>query len=152
MKFGEDTTNISGPISVTDISKFTGGVDEESVVRGPVCVPNTTETGSGVKFLSWQFEGRQIPRSTTEEGDLSGWVTVIYIDGGKLNIVLQRFHNNQTKEGIFTCFFVPDRGRNVSVSVGIYFPSERTRTFIFLLVFSALIAKTRNQRNNPLLC
>ena len=31
------TENIGGPISVTDISKFTGDANEDSVVSGPVC-------------------------------------------------------------------------------------------------------------------
>ena len=124
MKCGEDTKNISGPISVTDISKFTVDSNEDSVVSGPVCQPNITETGVGEKELYWQFEGTNIPRATTGEGDLSGWTTVIYPDKNKPNLALQRIHNKQAKEGIFTCFYVPDRGRAVSVSVVIYFPSE----------------------------
>ena len=122
MKCGELKENISGPISVTDISKFTGDTNEDSVVSGPVCVSNITS--SGREEFYWQFEGMQIPRSTTGEGDLSGWITVISIDGGKPILTLQRVHNKQAKEGNFTCFYVPDRGRTVSVSVSIYFPSE----------------------------
>ena len=124
MKCGEDTKNISGPISVTDISKFTGDTNEDSVVSGPVCQPNATETGFGAEELYWQFEGEEIPRATTGEGDGSGWITVIYTDKKKPSLALQIIHNKQAKEGLFTCFYVPDRGRNVSVSVGIYFPSE----------------------------
>ena len=124
MKCGEDTTNISGPISVTDISNFTGDTNKDSVVSGPVCVPNTRNIGFGERELYWQFEGTNIPGATSGEGDRSGWITVIYPDKGKPNLALQTFHSKQAKEGIFTCFYVPDRGRNVSVSVGIYFPSE----------------------------
>ena len=124
MKCGEDTKNISGPIRVTDISKFTGDTNEDSVVSGPMCQPNITVTGVGENDLYWQFEGMNIPRATTGEGDRSGWIAVIYTDQRKLYLALQRFHNKQAKEGLFTCFYVPDRGRNVSVSVGIYFPSE----------------------------
>ena len=121
MKFGGHTENISGPISVTDISS---GLNEGSVVSGPVCAPNTERTGVGDEELFWYIEGRQIPRSRTGDGDLSGWIAVISIDGGKPILALQRVHNKQAKEGNFTCFYVPDRGRNVSVSVSIYFPSE----------------------------
>ena len=124
MKYGEDTKNISGPISVTDISNFTGDTNKDSVVSGPVCVPNTERSGVGEEELYWQFEGTNIPRVTRGEGDRSGWITVIYLDKGKANLALQTFHSNQAKEGIFTCFYVPDRGRNIFVSVGIYFPSE----------------------------
>ena len=122
MKFGELKENISGPISVTDISKFTGDTNEDSVVSGPVCVSNITSSGRAEFY--WQFEGTQIPRSTTGEDDLSGWITVIYNGGGKPHLALQRFHNKQAKEGNFTCFYDPDRGGAVSVSVSIYFPSE----------------------------
>ena len=124
MKCGEDTKNISGPISVTDISKFTGDTHEDSVVSDPVCQPNITETGVGERSLFWQFEGTDIPRVTRGEGNHSGWIAVIYADKRKPSLALQTFHSKQAKEGIFTCFYVPDRGRNVSVSVGIYFPSE----------------------------
>ena len=124
MKCGEDTKNISGLISVTNISKFTGDTNEDSVVSDPVCQPNITETGVGAEEFYWHFEGMNIPRATTGEGDHSGWTTVIYSDKKKPNLALQRIHNKQAKEGIFTCFYVPDRGRNASVSVGIYFPSE----------------------------
>ncbi|CAI8036564.1 hypothetical protein GBAR_LOCUS20485, partial [Geodia barretti] len=86
MKCGELKENISGPISVTDISKFTGDTNEDSVVSGPVCQPNITETGVSEIELYWQFEGTNIPRATTEEGDRSGWIAVIYADGGKLNL------------------------------------------------------------------
>ena len=80
MKCGEHTENISGPISVTDISKFTGGLNEDSVVSGPVCQPNTRTIGIDRESLHWQFEGEEIPRSTTEDGDLLGWIAVIYAD------------------------------------------------------------------------
>ena len=125
MKCGELKENISGPISVTDISKFTGDTNEDSVVSGPVCQPNITETGNGEEeLLYWEFEGTNISRSTTREGDRSGWIAVIYTDKRKPNLALQRFRNKQVKEGIFTCFYHPGRGRRVSVSVDIYFPSE----------------------------
>ena len=124
MKCGEDKKNISGPISVTDISNFTRGSKKDSVVSGPVCQPNITLAGVGAEEFYWHFEGMNIPRATTGEGDHSGWTTVIYSDKKKPNLALQRIHNKQAKEGDFTCFYVPDRGGNVSVSVGIYFPSE----------------------------
>ena len=85
MKCGEHTENISGPISVTDISKFTGDSDEDSVVSGPVCQPNSTNIGLGKESLFWTFEEREIeiPRSTTEDGDPLGWIAVIYADKKK---------------------------------------------------------------------
>ena len=67
MKFGEHTEDIRRPISITDISKFTGDTNEDSVVSGPVCVPNTTRSGDGEEQLYWELEGRQIPRSTPED-------------------------------------------------------------------------------------
>ena len=122
MKFGEHTEDISGPISVTDIS---GGLNEGSVVSGPVCVPDTDKTGSKSERIYWQFEEREIPRATTEEDGLSGWITVIYRVKTNLSLALQRFHNHQAKEGNFTCFYRPGpHGRQFSVTVGIYFPSE----------------------------
>ena len=124
MKCGEDTKNISGPIIVTDVSKFTGDSNEDSVVSGPVCQPNITVTGVGENDLYWQLEGTNIPRATTGEGDHSGWITVIYNDKKKPSLTLQIIHNKQAKEGIFTCYYGPDNVRTVSVSVGIYFPSE----------------------------
>ena len=125
MKFGEHTEDIRGPISITDISKFTGDTNEDSVVSGHVCVPNTTRSGDGEEQLYWELEGRQIPRSTPEDGDLSGWVAVIYTDGKKPNLALQGFQNKQAKEGIFTCFYRPKRhGRIFFIRLGIYFPSE----------------------------
>ena len=124
MKCGEDKKNIGGPISVTDISNFIRGSKEDSVVSGPVCQPNTTETGVGAEHLFWQLEGTNIPRDTTGVGDRSGWITVIYNDKKKPSLALQRFYTKQAKEGIFTCYYDPDHGRNISVSVGIYFPSE----------------------------
>ena len=81
-------------------------------------------TGIGVEVLDWRLKGRQIPRATTGEGDHSGWIVVIYADQRKQNLALQRFHNEQAKEGDFTCFYKPNRGRTESVSVSIYFPSE----------------------------
>ena len=123
MKCGEHAENISGPISVTDISKFTGRVNEESLVSGPVCGSNRA-TGSGVEELHWRFERRQIPRATTEEGDHSGWIVVIYAYQRKQNLALQRFRNEQAKEGDFTCFYKPTTGRTEFVSISIYFPSE----------------------------
>ena len=86
MKCGEHTENISGPISVTDISQFTGGVNEDSVVSGVVCQPNTRTIGidrEAYYYYNWQFEEREIPRSTTEDGDLLGWIAVIYADKKK---------------------------------------------------------------------
>ena len=124
MKFGGHKKNISGPISVTDISKFTGDSNEDSVVSGPVCLPNTTRIGIGEEELYWRFEGTKIPRSTFGEGGHSGLIAVIYTDKKKPNLALQRFHNEQATEGIFTCFYVHERSRPESLSVGIYFPSE----------------------------
>ena len=122
MKFGEHTENISGPISVTDIS---GGLNEGSVVSGPVCVPNTGRTGSETGRIYWQFEEREIPGATTEEGGLSGWITVIYPVKKNPSLALQRFHNQQAKEGNFTCFYRPGpHGRQFSASVGIYLLSK----------------------------
>ena len=35
-----------------------------------------------------------------------------------INLALQGFHNEQAKEGIFTCFYHPEhRGRKISVSL-----------------------------------
>ena len=96
MKCGEHMENISGPISVTEIS---GGLNEDSVVSGPVCQPNTPNIGLTGESLFWQFEEREIPRSTTGDGDL-GWIAVIYPDQKKPNLGLQRFHNKQAR-GIF---------------------------------------------------
>ena len=125
MKFGGHTKNISGPISVTDISKFTGGVNEDSVVSGPVCQPNITETGNGANKLYWRFERTKIPRATTGDSDnISGWIAVIYTDKRKPHLALQRFRNKQAKEGIFTCIYKPGRIGRLHVSVDIYFPSE----------------------------
>ena len=122
MKCGEHMENISGPISVTEIS---GGLNEDSVVSGPVCQPITQNIGLTRESLFWQFEEREIPRSTTEDGYLLGWIAVIYADQKKPNFALQRFPNKQAKEGFFTCFYKPDKKkRPTSVSVGIYFPSE----------------------------
>ena len=122
MKCGERTENISGPISVTEIS---GGLNKDSVVSGPVCQPDTPNTGLNSESLFWQFEKIEISRSTTEDGDLLGWIAVIYTDKKKPNLALQRFPNKQAIEGFFTCFYKPgENKRPITLSVGIYFPSE----------------------------
>ena len=124
MKCGERKKIISGPISVTDISKFTGGSNGDSVVSGPVCQPNTDRAAIGESELYWRFNRTKIPRSTTNDGYLSGWIAVIYPDEKKPNLALQRFHNQQVKEGIFTCFYKPEDGARLIDSVVVYFPSE----------------------------
>ena len=125
MKCGEHTENISGPISVTEIS---GGLNKDSIVIGPVCQPNTPNIGLDKEAFYWKSDKEreiEIPRPTTEDGDLLGWIAVIYADRTKPNLALQRFPNIQAKEGFFTCFYKPDKHkRPISVSVGIYFPSE----------------------------
>ena len=122
MKCGEHTENISGPISVTEIS---GGLNEDSVVSGPVCQPNTPNIGIDSESLFWQFEKREIPRPMTEDGYLLGWIAVVYADPKKTNLALQRFPNKQAKEGFFTCFYKPGKNkRPITLSVGVYFPSE----------------------------
>ena len=63
------TQNISGTISVTDITKFTG----DTVVSGPVCQPNAYRSGIGEEELYWQFEGTNIPIAISGEGDHSGF-------------------------------------------------------------------------------
>ena len=67
------TQNISGTISVTYITKFTGDTNEDSVVSGPVCQPNANRSGIGEEELYWQLEGTNIPIAISGEGDHSGF-------------------------------------------------------------------------------